>query len=411
MAHTSNNRFQPSIPAQNVFFTPYQLIAFAKAPDESVVAEVAIGGGGKADYLPGEYIRLLLNHYIGPGLWELSFQHLETRVENTFKGSGTAKKPWLGISATVKTTLVIFARDGSDRRLRYEAITAGKDMSDPERGSADGIDKAIKSAETDGIKRAAQNLGRAFGLDLKGKVARNAMPPSLREIETMILSKQNENNQDSLPAPEAEASSPVMIEAAPAAAKEPAQRAPEERRVETPRQDPVPQREKAAETAPTEQTRQPVEAKAAEKPVEQVQKPAAVKPAEVAVDAPEADHDAKAKSETENAGQGGDAGGGQPKAAVEWELMMPPKNFEDWLLCLQTMAGRVEAMISVRELDAFLTRHKKRIKDLPILPAEGDRKAKNFKARWGKIVAAKYEALGAEVPAEYAEYAQAPQTA
>jgi hypothetical protein len=405
MVHTSNNRFQPSVPAQNVFFTPYQLIAFAKAPDESVVAEVAIGGGGKADYL-----------YIGPGLWELSFQHLETRVENTFKGSGTAKKPWLGISATVKTTLVIFARDGSDRRLRYEAITAGKDMSDPERGSADGIDKAIKSAETDGIKRAAQNLGRAFGLDLKGKVARNAMPPSLREIEAMILSKQSENSQDSLPAPEAEASSPVMIAAAPAAEKAPAEREPveqrsEDRRVETPRQDPTPEKVRAVEAPAKAAEPKPVAAKAAEKPVEQPKQVATAKQADVAVDAPEAEHDARAKSEAESTEQVQDPAPEQPKAAVEWELMMPPKNFQDWLLCLQTMAGRVEAMISVRELEAFLTRHKKRIKDLPVLPAEEGRSEKNFKARWSKIVAAKYVSLGAEMPAEYADFAPTAQAA
>lgn len=87
--------------------------------------------------------------------------------------------------------------------------------------------------------------------------------------------------------------------------------------------------------------------------------------------------------------------------------MDPGNDYDDWIACLQTMAMRIDKMTNAREIESFVKRYAKRIKDLPQIPAEGDRKAKDFKGRFRRIVAKKYRALDLEVPAMYAEPAAA----
>src|SRR3546814_7130077 len=51
------------------------------------------------------------------------------------------------------------------------------------------LDLAVKSAETDTLKRCSQNLGRVFGLDLKNKVTKNMLPLTVKHFEERLAAR------------------------------------------------------------------------------------------------------------------------------------------------------------------------------------------------------------------------------
>src|SRR3546814_12182946 len=62
-------------------------------------------------------------------------------------------------------------------------------MSHPDKGISSALDLAVKSAETDTLKRCSQNLGRVFGLDLKNKVTKNMLPLTVKHFEERLAAR------------------------------------------------------------------------------------------------------------------------------------------------------------------------------------------------------------------------------
>src|SRR3546814_12405517 len=85
--------------------------------------------------------------------------------------------------------LIISARDGSEAKLIFEANAVGDGMSHPDKGISSALDLAVKSAETDTLKRCSQNLGRVFGLDLKNKVTKNMLPLTVKHFEERLAAR------------------------------------------------------------------------------------------------------------------------------------------------------------------------------------------------------------------------------
>src|SRR3546814_11255644 len=101
---------------------------------------VAVGGGSSAEYLEGEYIRLVLNMLVGQGMWELKTKvdsyDVRTVKKQLFDNNRrkTGTEDWLGVSAVIHTQLIISARDGSEAKLIFEAHAVGDGMSHPDKG-------------------------------------------------------------------------------------------------------------------------------------------------------------------------------------------------------------------------------------------------------------------------------------
>lgn len=416
MAHISESaEVKPLI---NPFFTREQMYALSQAPNDEAVKDVRKQGSNQ-DYLPGEYIRILLNRFIGPGMWEMTAelvgQHVETLNKEIWKepeGGGRKVKvqvPQVAVTANVAVKLTIHARDGSDRTLVHSAVGSHVMYGGAEQGAGAIFGNAIKSAETSGLKRAAMNLGRAFGLDLKNKVTSDMLPPSILQYRDM-LSQQDARKRLEAPAlGAANEDAPRLVAvakpapqslenhstSAPTGGSESAKAAApikgegEQRVKQEPMRDDVP----AGSAAPRREDANGRDA-------------ATSSPApKASPEAPQLDHPSQAQVKTDViqpivAATEAVRGGG-------WELSMKPVTYENWLDCIKEMALRVSQMTSTRELDNFIKRYPKLIKELPVLPAEGDRTAKDFKARWKKIASNRYQQLGGPIPPDYADIALA----
>ena len=99
----------------NHFFTTAQLLAFSQPPSNDVLKLVSVGGSQKEKYIPGDYVTMLLNYYIGQGMWarssEFNFEHTETLTK---RRQNKDTKQWeeyqlIVVSASVRTTLTIRA--------------------------------------------------------------------------------------------------------------------------------------------------------------------------------------------------------------------------------------------------------------------------------------------------------------
>src|SRR3546814_7291041 len=125
---------------------------------------------------------------VGQGMWELKTKvdsyDVRTVKKQLFDNNRrkTGTEDWLGVSAVIHTQLIISARDGSEAKLIFEANAVGDGMSHPDKGISSALDLAVKSAETDTLKRCSQNLGRVFGLDLKNKVRSEEHTSELKSL-------------------------------------------------------------------------------------------------------------------------------------------------------------------------------------------------------------------------------------
>jgi outer membrane biosynthesis protein TonB len=386
------------------FFNRAQLFAFSQPPSAEALGRV--NRGGSHDYLPQEYVRALLDRFIGPGRWAIRTSLVKTYEEKIAKSG----KENLAVTAIVNAELDILSATDPDKKLTYAGIGTHTMEAGFDKGAAAVVGNAITSAESKALKAAAKNLGRAFGSDLKNQLDRSTLPPTIQQYAQQ-MAERFAASQPALPAPvlrvvESEAQAPAqertqdeaVRDEAPAPARDEAPR--QQRRREEPQEQP--RQEERREKVPAE--RQPNRDPEQRREPEPQPQPAA-EPEQKAADVP-----AQADAPQEQAGGGKQAS--DAPAPKDWELSMDPgTNFDDWIACLQTMARRINAMNSAKEIENFLKRYKNRVRDLPEIPAEGDRPAKNFKARFRRIVAKRYHDLGLEIPAEFADAAPAPANA
>jgi hypothetical protein len=381
------------------FFNRAQLFAFSQAPSADALGRV--NRGGSHDYLPQEYVRALLDRFIGPGRWAIRVSLVKTYEEKIQKNG----KENNAVTAIVNVELDILSAIDPDKRLTYAGIGTHTMEAAADKGVAAVVGNAITSAESKGLKAAAKNLGKAFGSDLKNKLDRNTLPPSIAQYATQ-LSEQHARRSASrsapqLPAPEQgqeqSEAAPALEPVAETRRQDPPAKPREERQ---PEQEPPARQERTEE--PERQTRrQPAEderrdaeparepEQRREAPKQREQEAASDKP----VDKPADKEPAK--------GSGAQAGDQAAKGGANWELGIMPSDYQEWLACIRTIQARIAAMTSETEIANFVRRNKKTIAALPHLPAEGERGPKDFATRFKIIVGRKYEDLGLAIPAEY----------
>lgn len=136
----------------------------APIPDKFV--ETREQAGRQLEYLSGAYVIDRMNQTFGQGNWEYQLGELRKVYEGKVtQKSGevfaTSYIATITIKATIEKNTVVFTDVG---------YGDGTDKANP--GKAHEL--AVKEAVTDGVKRAAKNLGRSMGLELYFK---SALPP------------------------------------------------------------------------------------------------------------------------------------------------------------------------------------------------------------------------------------------
>lgn len=134
----------------------------------SRVAHVRAAGGMMLSHLEAWDVRAHLNRIFGFGGWDETDTGLgtvllyETETTPGTESRGAARARW---SVAYRATRRLTVRDADGCPLcRYEATAVGESTNQPVRGDAH--DMAIKTAESQALKRAAINLGTQFGLSL-----------------------------------------------------------------------------------------------------------------------------------------------------------------------------------------------------------------------------------------------------
>lgn len=399
-------------PVVNRFFTVPQIVAFNQPPMPEALKKVAIGGGAKAEYLEGEYIRIALNMLVGQGMWELK-THLVSQDVRPIKkdimqgGQKVRTEEWIGVSAVIHTQLIISARDGSDAKLIYEATAVGNGMNHPDKGISDPLDKAIKSAETDTLKRCSINLGRVFGLDLRNKITKNMLPQTVKHFESVLAEAASrraaandqgaqtiEHRPLTIEDQSQKALEPAPVSEVPATAQPSSKAEPTAMRVEGSAESASPVTSSPASVSAPAGTQAAVPIKKAV--ANEQERPAAARSAPNA--SPET-----AKNSATNASAATPAGAvASAPDEAPWELSLIPSNFEEWLHCIRTMAARVMSMENDREIDNFIRSYDKLIKKLPVFPKDGETPERNFVKRWDTVVNKRREQFAAAKEAKEA---------
>lgn len=424
MQHTSEAQDLKS------FFTREQLYAFSQPPSQAAISQVKKQGSDQ-DYLSGEYIRLVLNRYIGPGMYDLEVSLVGEPMKEIVKKDKWENRQKVGtidnvaVTANVSVVIVIYAPDGSGRTRRYSAVGSHTMYGAAEAGAGAIIGNAIKSAETSGLKRAVQPLGRAFGLDLKNKVSDRALPPGIGHFRRLLEERDAAQREAASGQPALTHSDQPAIEMKPAQnGREQTESTERTERVEAPAptraQEPrnraaaeqdAPRAENRAERPRQEQAPAP-QPRDEERQVRQQRQDAPAHEPEVSGGRSQNRAENAASQPTPAPTQTADAAQGEePRRDVEWELSMTPSNYADWVVCIKTLTKRINAMTSEKELDNFAKRNSKLIAALPSYPAEGDQRAKDFAQRWRTVMERRYRELGLKVPEKYAPPAEAKQPA
>lgn len=396
----------------NPFFTKAQVHAFGVPPEDSVIAEINKGGSSQ-DYLPIEYIRTLLDLYVGHGMYsiETELKHTEREVIKKWQGRGENRQEVENIAATaiVSVAITIQARDGSGRTLRHAAIGANTQYAGVDKGWGSIIANALYSAESAGIKKAAEKLGRAFGFDLKQKVEKENLPNSLNQIRNAMnhhhkmmvdrkaleIAGKATEAQPQLPAPQNSTEGETAVISL-TAENQPAQQTAE---ALAPNAEPKPEA-KALEPAPAREapaTEQQPTAQEAAEPIHNEtsihrgsEKPKVVQ-----------QHVGAQPVASNDAGTPSDQQSQTSEAVANWNLSVRPANYEQWVEAARTMMNRIQAMTSEREILNFIKRNAGLIENLPSLPAADGRPPRDFKRYWKHIVASKLRSFGADVPEDY----------
>lgn len=414
MASTSETKPFDAMEQVTPFFNRAQLYAFNQPPSQSALGRV--NRGGSHDYLPQEYVRALLDRFIGQGRWAIRATLVKT-IEEKIQKNG---KENIAVTAIVNVELDILSAQDPDKRLKYAGIGTHTMEAGADKGVAAAVGNAITSAESKGLKAAAKNLGRAFGSDLKNKLDRDSLPPSIKDYAKMLTEREaRRTGAQTAAEPVAEAEHPGADHVEPAAAapapapepvREPEQRRQPEQRRETQQHDDrgddgrtEGSSNRGGQRTQSDRAPEP----AAEQPRRQPQRRQQPEQAETSAGngrsggaSPEQAESGQPQAEQAKQGQDG-AADGKPDPKEEWELSIMPSSYNDWLACIRTMGARVNKMSLESEIQNFIRRNKKTIAALPTIPAEGDRPERNFPMRFRKIIRERYEALGLAVPAEY----------
>lgn len=152
---------------------------------ESVITTREGVGGKSLSYLEGWYVIDSLNQKIGQGNWCYSVQQLTKVYEGSLKNN-YGEIFSTSYIATVSLTAEI---DGKNVYFSDVGYGDGSDKKSP--GKAHEL--AVKEAVTDGIKRAAKNLGRSMGLALYDKeqtyVGNTQVEPQEVKVATPVATK------------------------------------------------------------------------------------------------------------------------------------------------------------------------------------------------------------------------------
>lgn len=122
-------------------------------------------------YVEAYEIRAHLNRIFGFAGWSADTQRMELLFEDERLDTRKNRPGW-HVAYRAQVRLAVFAPRGGQCLATYTEWATGKASNQPDR--ADAHDLALKSAESQALKRAAVNLGDGFGLSLYagGKVSR-----------------------------------------------------------------------------------------------------------------------------------------------------------------------------------------------------------------------------------------------
>jgi recombination DNA repair RAD52 pathway protein len=120
------------------------------------VSQRAIGGGRKASYLEAYDVRRHLLRLFGFGNFDVRTLNVQCVVDQP----GTRENSW---TVAYLATVELLVRGASGMAV-YSASAVGSSENQPSLAQAH--DHALKTAESDALKRAAINLGTQFGLSL-----------------------------------------------------------------------------------------------------------------------------------------------------------------------------------------------------------------------------------------------------
>ena len=150
-------------------------------------------------YMEAYDIRAHLNRVFGFGRWSADVLSMEPLFERFHKNSKNVDAVSVGYRAGL--TLSVCAPDG-ELLATYTEYAAGAASGFPVAKQADAHDMAIKTAESQALKRAAINLGDQFGLSLYQKGSRNPIV-----MRTLNVQEVNEDVAKDVPevVPESEA--------------------------------------------------------------------------------------------------------------------------------------------------------------------------------------------------------------
>lgn len=177
-------------------------------PEQAISSREAWKNGPVLSYLSGAYVIARLNKVLGQGNWSYRIDSLTKVFEGTVK-QGYKDEDVFATSYIAQIELT--AKLGSKEELESFRRPPGE-VYFAEVGYGDGTDKknpgkahelAVKEAVTDGLKRAAKNLGMSFGLELYFKEG------AYRGEETSTESKTEEKLVSEAPKKSTEASSKV----------------------------------------------------------------------------------------------------------------------------------------------------------------------------------------------------------
>lgn len=126
------------------------------------VAKMRAPGGNTLSHLEAWDVRAHLIRIFGFGGWDETDSGLGTVMLYEREVTSTGKTRW---TVAYRATRKLTVRDAwGDLLCEYEATAVGEAANQPSRGDAH--DMAIKTAESQALKRCAINLGTQFGLSL-----------------------------------------------------------------------------------------------------------------------------------------------------------------------------------------------------------------------------------------------------
>ena len=161
-------------------------------------------GNTKYYYVKQAILADYLNQVFGPLGWDLKAgdptidRRIEARTKKRNNQSVTVD--YVVFEVVIKVTLRIKARttDSSDTIFQLHGVGSGE--AEVGQSAKDELGKAIKGAESDGLKRCAQEIGRRFGLMLTTRGTQDAIDyaqanDNMRRQEMHRTEEQSDNNR------------------------------------------------------------------------------------------------------------------------------------------------------------------------------------------------------------------------